>query len=170
MTLGELLIALAILSVLSTLAVSGARFLLAEVAIRTAINELAHTFHAARQHSYASGLDIAICPTRNGQHCDDQGTWQSGWLMFGNRDTAGSPEVDDGEPVLRHAGASSGVRISANRGGFVLRPHGRRSTNGTFVVCDPQQRADARRLVVSYTGKPRVEAATELRPQCAEAG
>ena len=46
--------------------------------------------------------------------------------------------------------------ITANRRLFEFRPFGRRSTNGTVTFCDRRGAEQARAVVVSFTGRPRV--------------
>ena len=47
--------------------------------------------------------------------------------------------------------------IVGNRPYFDFRPIMRRSTNGTLVFCDERGPAAARAVIVSYTGRPRVD-------------
>ena len=49
-----------------------------------------------------------------------------------------------------------GILIVANRRGFTLRSTELRATNGTLIICDARERAEARAIVVSYNGRPRV--------------
>ena len=76
--------------------------------------------------------------------------------MFNNRDRDEPPQLDPDEPLLQVHRVAASVRITANRRGFTLRATHKRATNGTFVVCDAQDRVPPKALVVSYTGRPRV--------------
>jgi len=165
-SLAELLVAVAIVAITLSLAVPGLNSLFAQSMMRTAANELARAFHVARQHSLANGIDAAICPTADGAQCSNSSNWNTGWLVFSNRDGEHPPRVDSDEAILLYREGRSMLNISANRRAFVLRPFGLRSTNGTFLFCDRGQAVDARRLVVSYTGKPRLETMPGRRPVC----
>lgn len=162
-TLAEFLTVIAVIAVLTSLAVPGFGALNAAIALRTAANDLAHAFHAGRQEALSRGVDIALCPSSDGVQCDYSANWDDGWLMFADRGTAARPFIQADEPVLLQHSGSARTRILANRAAFRLRTFGRRSTNGTFVFCDPRGQASARRLVISYTGKPRAELAPSDR-------
>jgi type IV fimbrial biogenesis protein FimT len=116
---------------------------------------LVHLVHQARQASLATGKDIVLCPSANGRNCVTDAQWDSGWLMFSNTDSDHPPDIDSGETILATEPAFTGLRVLANRSAFVIRPHGLRSTNGTLVFCSRQADIAGRRLIVSYTGKPR---------------
>jgi hypothetical protein len=57
--------------------------------------------------------------------------------------------------LYAHAPELTGTIVS-NRPFYELRPAGR-STNGTVVFCDRRGAAAARAVIVSFTGRPRVD-------------
>ena len=62
---------------------------------------------------------------------------------------------------------SSAALIRSNRSYFEFRPFLRRSTNGTISFCDARGPSSARRVIVSFTGRPRVAAIDpRLAPPC----
>jgi type IV fimbrial biogenesis protein FimT len=58
--------------------------------------------------------------------------------------------------IYAHVPALDGT-IVGNRPLFEFRPLLRRSTNGTVVFCDRRGTPAARAVIVSYTGRPRVD-------------
>lgn len=120
------------------------------------INALFHAIHLARKESIMRRKVVSLCPSEDGISCTPSRNWSSGWIMFENSDRDSPPRVDPGEIVLQTHRVADSVRIDANRRGFTLRATFLRATNGTFVVCDSEERTRPKGLIVSYTGRPRV--------------
>ena len=99
---------------------------------------------------------VSLCPSRDGESCLAGKDWSPGWIMFENTDRDSPPRVDPGEIIVRAHDVADSIRIIANRQAFTLRATYKRATNGTFVICDTRNRAAAKGLIVSYTGRPRV--------------
>ena len=153
-TLLEFLLTLTVIAILTTMAAGGMQRLRARIVMNTNINNLIHAIHDARSRALISGDEVVICPTRSGSRCDAETSWEAGWLAFqaaapGETQPAPDSRMSVSEPM-------AGLTVRANRQTFVLRPFGRRSTNGTLVFCHPQGLTGARAVIVSYTGKPRV--------------
>lgn len=162
-TLAELLLTLAVIGTLVTVAVSGFSTLMAESRMTSQVNDLVHTLHLARQKSRALGTTVTLCKSANGQQCTSESAWHDGWLLFANTDGDDPPRIDPGEQLLFAGGSVDGLQISANRSAINMRPFGRRATNGTMAFCDRRGLVSARAIVVSYTGKPRVTRITAAR-------
>jgi type IV fimbrial biogenesis protein FimT len=156
MTLIELLIGLATLSILVSLSVSGFSRLIDAARMNSNVNDLVHSFHTARQISRAKGTEITVCKSPDGQQCTTTGNWDDGWLIFANLDQDSPPQLDPGETLLEVHGSVTALNITSNRRAFSMRPFGKRSTNGTLIYCDRRGSESARSVIVSYTGKPRV--------------
>lgn len=131
---------------------------LAKARITAEVNALHHGIHLARQESIKRNRYVSLCKTADGLRCGHGRAWHDGWMIFANTDRDHPPQRDDGEPLLRLHRPADGVTINANRNAYTLRTVRRRSTNGTFVVCDRAARARPRALIVSYTGRPRTAA------------
>jgi len=122
--------------------------------MNTNINNLIHAIHDARSRALMSGDEVVICPTRTGSRCVAESTWESGWLAF--QTTAPGETQPQADARLNVSEPLTGLSVRANRQAFVLRPFGRRSTNGTLVFCNLRALTGARAIIVSYTGKPRI--------------
>jgi type IV fimbrial biogenesis protein FimT len=155
-TLYELLMTLALVGIVLTTGLPAFSGTLARQKQAVEINALFHAIHLARKESIMRRKVVSLCPSRDGESCEPGRDWSSGWILFENADRDSPPEVDAGEPVLRHHRVSADIRVLANRHGFTLRATFLRATNGTFVICDRQNRIRGKGLIVSYTGRPRV--------------
>jgi len=155
-TLYELLMTLALVGIVLATGLPAFSGTLARQRQAVEINALFHSIHLARKESIMRRKVVSLCPSPDGLTCSPGRDWSSGWILFENADRDSPPQVDTGEPVLRHHRVFEDVLILANRRGFTLRATFLRATNGTFVVCDRQRRIPGKGLIVSYTGRPRV--------------
>lgn len=155
-SLYELLITLGLAALVLTLGLPSFGKLVADKRLRAETDALFHAIHLARKSSIVRRRVVSICPSNDGESCNQGYDWSSGWIVFANVDRDDPPQVDDNEPVLSQHRVEDTVQILANRRGFTLRSTHLRATNGTLVVCDRTGRAASRALVVSYTGRPRV--------------
>ncbi|MDH4049284.1 MAG: GspH/FimT family pseudopilin [Gammaproteobacteria bacterium] len=155
-TLYELLMTLGLVAVIVTLGLPSFGSILAGSRLRAEANALFEAVHLARKESIVRRRAVTLCPSLDGQNCDPLNDWSVGWMRFVNTDRDDPPVRDPDEPVLHYHIVQPGTLIDSNRRGFTLRSTELRATNGTLVVCDPAERAAARAVVVSYTGRPRV--------------
>lgn len=156
LSLLELLAAMSIVAVLVAAAAPSFRALLLDARMTGAVNALVHTAHLARQAAQTGVGDVVVCRSTDGLQCAPTGDWSSGWIAFVNRDRDDPPVVDADEPVLQSSGTHALSSISSNRRSYVLRPFPLRATNGTVVFCDQRGANQARAVILSYTGRPRV--------------
>ena len=155
-SLYELLVTIAIASIVIAVGVPSFGGVMARNRQSVEINALFHAIHVARKESIMRRRVVSICPSPDGEQCVPGRDWSAGWLMFENTDGDEPPYVDAGEPVLDLHRVIPGIRLYANRRGFTLRSTFKRATNGTILACDTADRAPPKALVISYTGRPRV--------------
>ncbi len=155
-SLYELLTTLAIAALVLTIGLPSFGGLVADRRLRAETDALFHAVHLARKESIVRRREVTLCPSGDGKSCSGGTDWSAGWILFVNADGDGPAQVDAGEPILAGRRVDERVRIDANRQAFTLRTTRRRATTGTLVVCDRRQGAEARAVVVSYTGRPRV--------------
>lgn len=161
-TLVEQLAVLAIVATSATLALPGLEGLVADAKRTATVNQWVVTVQLARTEAIKRRLSIALCPSRDGASCSEApDDWARGWIMFANEDQDSPPVLDPGETLIAQGGPpQAGQALRVNRAAFAFRPFGMRSTNGSVVVCDRRGGAQARAVVVSPTGRPRVTKAT----------
>lgn len=155
-SLYELLITLGIAALVLGLGLPSFGGLAADRRLRAETGALFHALHLARKESIVRRRAVSLCPSADSEACDATDDWSGGWIMFVDADRDSPPRVDEGEAILLRHAVDQRVRILANRRAFTLRSTQLRATNGTLVICDRTGRAEARGLVVSYTGRPRV--------------
>jgi type IV fimbrial biogenesis protein FimT len=159
----ELLIAVAVTALLLTLAVPAFKAMVLDSRQAAAVNRFIHGMHVARHAALVSEADVVVCRSTDGRQCVHAGTWDTGLIVFVNRDRDDPPRVDAGEQILQVESGFMSHTILANRRAFIFRPWGLRSVNGTLTFCDERGTAGARAVVVSYTGRPRATSATAAK-------
>ena len=167
-TLIELMIVVAIASLMLTATVPQYREWIATYQLANEAQQLASSMSLARAEAIKRGDRVNLCRSADRRRCSDTAGWENGWLVFvdGNR----NGQRDDDEPLLRvEAAAPSGIRVSANRpvedyvsytslGNARLLNGGLQM--GTFTLCRPGLRA--LRVVLANSGRARVEASRDV--------
>ena len=156
-TLWELLIALAVAAIALTIGLPSFERLRLDLERTAEVNAFVGAVQLGRSEAAKRARPIVLCKTANFERCGgDEIGYERGWMVFVNEDDARPPHRAPSEPLLlAHTPAPQSV-ITANRRLFEFRPFRTRSTNGTVTFCDRRGRIDARAVIVSYTGRPRV--------------
>jgi type IV fimbrial biogenesis protein FimT len=126
---------------------------------RTAdLNAFVLAVQLARSETAKRGAPVVVCPSPDGARCGGgQPGYGAGWIVFVNEDNVRPPQRAAAEPLLYAHRPETDGTIVGNRDWFELAPFRRRSTNGTVVFCDSRGAPAARAVIVSYTGRPRVD-------------
>ena len=151
-TLIELMFSLGLLALLAALAAPGFRASLRAAAIRSATFELLAGLQQARANSIAESRPGLLCPTDAAGNCLAPGSVAAGWRSF----------IEDGA-VRRDLGSQRlprGVELRSTRSPIRFWPTALAASTGTLTICDELGAAPPRAIVVSQTGRPRVELAT----------
>jgi type IV fimbrial biogenesis protein FimT len=156
-TLIELVIALAVLGILVTLATPAFSNLVANSSRTTAVNDLFHALFLARSEAIKRGRIVSLCPSSDGQTCSRQRDWTSGWMVFVNEHPEEPAARQENEPVLNVYQGWSGGQITSNRLSYSFRPFIQGVVNGTIVFCDDRGSEHARAIIISHTGRPRID-------------
>jgi len=155
-TLYELLFTLAIAGILLSLAAPSFAELQRNAQRTTTVNEFFHAVFLARSEAIKRGGVVSICKSSNGRTCEHSGQWANGWIVFTNLDRDEPPQVDANETILRvYPGWRHGT-VNSNRASFSFRPTSQGLVNGTIVFCDERGSREARAIIISHTGRPRV--------------
>lgn len=156
-TVLELMIAMAILAIVSTLAVPGFISLHRNAERSAAVNSFIHALYLARSEAIKRGAVVSLCKSIDGQTCLNRSPeWSAGWMVFVNLDRDDPPGRDADEPVLAVYQGWPGWNITANRHAWSFRPYAQAVVNGTLLFCDSRGSAQARAIIISHTGRPRV--------------
>jgi type IV fimbrial biogenesis protein FimT len=168
-TLWELLWTLLVAAAVLTIGVPAVHGFVLDSRRTADVNGFVLAVQLARSEAFKRGRTVVLCKSADLSRCGDDSTrFDAGWIVFVNTDDLRPPQRAVAEPLLlAHAPQMAGS-IVANRSYFEFRPFRRRSVNGTVTFCDSRGPAAARVVVVSYTGRPRVDAAGGgARPPCA---
>ena len=156
-TLVELLTAFAVVAVLATLAAPTFRSLQLDSRRTAVVNGFLHGLFLARAEAIKRMQIVSVCRSLDGQRCDySGGDWSSGWIVFVNRDRDDPPVRDAGEDMVVSSGSWPGGTITTNRRAYSFRPVSQGVVNGTIVFCDARGSTQARAIIISHTGRPRV--------------
>jgi len=156
-TLLEIMAALAVVAILIALAIPVFRETLLNTRRDEALAGLTRSLHLARSESLRSGRATVVCSLDATGRCVPRDIdWSHGWQVFVKQDDDDTTRLADSDRLLLEQRSSDGSLLSTNRHTYVYRPFNRRSTNGSFIFCDPRGARSARAVIVSHTGRPRV--------------
>ena len=156
-TLLELVMVLTVAAVLAAAAIPGLGAFILNARRTADVNGFVTAVQLARGEAFKRGRAVVLCKTADGVSCGGSDVdFGQGWMVFVNDDGDSPPRRDADEPQLHAYQPRMAGSITANRRLFEFRPFGRRSTNGTVTFCDRRGAEQARAVVVSFTGRPRV--------------
>ncbi len=159
LTLGELLVALLVVSILAALAVPGLGALRREAALTAAAQQMVAALSLARSAAAARGVPVAVCLSAEGAAClTAAGAVAERWLVFVNPDGDQPVRRDVGEALLRSYALHPPLRLHATRAGVNYWPAPRAGSTTTFTICDPRAAEKSRAVIVSQSGRVRVAA------------
>lgn len=160
-SLTELLLAIALLGIVTGFSVPGFRSLQLDAARSRQVNQFVQSIHLARSEAMKRNAVISLCPSRDAATCAAAGTaWDAGWLVFGNADRDSPAALDPGEPVLQVYPPWHGGQMLGNRATLSFRSFGQSGVTATYVFCDERGSAAARAVIISQTGRPRIATRT----------
>ncbi len=156
MSLIELLIALALSGIMSSLAVFYIPDWINRLQAESAINGFRSVINTARHAAITFNVDVIVCP-RDGEVCGPRNTWHRGTLVFADHDA--DQQVSAGDTMVAHLPAlKSGQvvwRSFRNRSYLKFTATGLTDwQNGHLLYCpdngDPQF---ARQVVLNHAGR-----------------
>ena len=155
-TLPELLVALAVVTILITLSGPSLKSLIANQQVAATAQELYKSLLLARSEAVKRQQSVSLCSSTDGAACDEANSgWHHGWLVFTDRDADGI--LDSEDALIRVSAKRSSLQMSIiwNRGFFLtFNSRGQTVTAGTFEICDDQE---VRAIILSMTGRARIE-------------
>jgi type IV fimbrial biogenesis protein FimT len=173
-TLFELLVTLAVMSVLVAAAVQGMDAIGRSVKLSSFSNVFVSQLYLARSEAIKRNSRVVMCKSAEGVACAANGGWEQGWLVFHDRNNNGLR--DAGEAIIhRVEPLPAGYRFSGNMN--VARYISFSPTGGTRLISGAFQAgtltlcrrsvelSEARQVVINAVGRPRIRRAT--LPDCA---
>ena len=181
-TLIELIITVAVASILITIAAPSMMHMVKDNRLSTAINDFIADTMLARSAAIKRNLPVVICKSNNPLNANPTcnttaaNPWSNGWIVFVDDDLDGTPgestdnngQRDSSEPVLRqHGPAGTDISLTPSTNlelGLSYRPSGRPQyrnsgtlvayNGGEIIFCDNRGSSRARAAVVNTTGRP----------------
>lgn len=161
-----------LLELISTLAVSGIVLGLGVPSIAAMmnanrlsgqVNDLRGALALTRSEAITRNQHVVICKSVDGLSCTREGRWDNGWIVYVDENRNRSR--DEAEPLLLVKNTlESHLRIDYRGFGshhyVTYRPNGMTHTNGTFVVCDQHAEERSRALILTKTGRVRIDQPT----------
>lgn len=152
-TLIEMMITIAIATILVLIAVPNLMTFVNENRITTQTNELITDLSVARGEAVRRGVRVAICiRNADASACDVGGVWATGWIMFTDNDADGA--VDTGETILKvHEALPTGMTITGFTAGILTySPSTTVIAGAAFTLC--KSGYFGRVITISATGRP----------------
>lgn len=163
-TLVELLVSVAVLSVLVSMAVPNFQSVVSDTRQASYYNKVASALRYARSEAIKRSAAVSICARASDNSCGDD--WANGMLIFLDATNNGIPLVYDGTDTTLRTVRVSSAKISLRASALVLangtpavatvvRFNSRGQPNwinGTMVLCDDRGAKEARALVMTGSG------------------
>lgn len=157
-TLIEMLITLALLAILTTIAIPTYDGVVAGNRASAQLGSFLQAVEYARSVAMKRGLDATICASSNDATCAPAGSWTQGWIVFSDPNNNKTPATPGS--ILRVHGTLSGnsqltgnanikLRITFNRFGLLAGVY-----NGTITLLPHPDRTGLRRcMTLSSVGR-----------------
>lgn len=155
-TLLELIIAVALVGILATLAVPGFGSFVRDNHLSGKYNNLAGNLSLARMEAVKRSRTLVLCASSNQTTCNET-DWANGWLVF--VDDNSDATFNTGETVLQvEKAAPSFLSITSAQfnGVLSIAPRGRLASSGTFILCNGTTDDKALALNIQVTGMARM--------------
>ncbi len=156
----EIIITIAILGILSSYALPSFSHLLSRNQQRSVLFQLFRHHQLARSEAIKRNQSIILCKSSNARQCNPAADWHEGWIIFADTD---NNRLLNGTESLIYSYQGQNYKLSVNYRGFgshnYIRyfPDGHSSTNGTFVLCSRDDSVSAKSLIISRTGRARID-------------
>ena len=159
-TLIELLITLAVISILALNIFPNLSALLAQERSVVMTNNLAGALAYARSEAVTKQMTIITCQSNNGSKCNQSENWHNGWIIFADKNQNKQREPE--EMLLKvYAATDNGTQVIFNGSGAGIKyymkykPSGAAWPNGSFLICNPNIGV-GKALIMTQSGRLRL--------------
>ncbi len=163
-TLVETMATVTIAAILAATAIPGMTDLIRDTRRNASVSDIVTALNVARSESVRRGTSVTVCPSATGLACNGDTRWESGWIVFSDRN--GNEIVDGAEAVLKSWPARSDVSsLRGARRKVVYRGDGfSAGYTDTLKICDERGTDHARSVIISNTGRVRVKSQADACP------
>lgn len=164
-TLTEMLVAVAVLCILTALTAPSFWRLIVDMRMTTEANAFLTTLHLTRSEAIKRNRRVTLCKSGDGLSCTPAGNWEQGWIVFVDDAPVGKRDPND-ELLRVHGPLSRGSALIGNL--HVMHyisylPNGQSRTangamqGGTLTLCSGLAATKGRSIVIATgPGRPRV--------------
>ncbi|MEX0731789.1 MAG: GspH/FimT family pseudopilin [Aquisalimonadaceae bacterium] len=160
-TLIELLVALAVLVIVTTVAIPSFTELVRNNRQVAQANELLTAFIYARSEAVRLRVPVRVCASSSGDACLATSTWEQGWLVYADEND--DSVIDDGE-ILRVwpklDGADITLRPEPDAAVISYDANGVIDDKRSFVLCDGRGATAAKAVNILSVGRARMASHT----------
>jgi type IV fimbrial biogenesis protein FimT len=152
----ELLITMALITILLALGVPGLRTYLQNQRIRATAASLHAELSLARNEAINLDQHVIACPGNAETGCAEHSNWHRGWLIFVDENDDRAWQT--GEPLLRRTNEQPNVLATSASSRRQIRffPGGSApGSNAGIVICDHRGYQKGRKIVISNSGRIR---------------
>lgn len=152
-TLVELLITLAIVGILATVALPNMSSFIKNEQLTSSINSLLSHLQYARSESILRHRQIVVCASNDEATCS--GNWIDGWIIFNDDDQSG--DLSGSETILKiRENLSANITLSSSAGttSVIFDKRGfTPASASTFTVCDDRGVTSRKSISITNTGR-----------------
>ncbi len=151
-TVTELVMALAIMSVALGIGLPNFRSIISRQRLTTVSNGIASTLQLARNEAIKRNTYVGLIPRASGN-------WESGWIMFVDKNNNETLEEGSGDVILSYYDSLHNIKLTMSPGfsPFYTSTGRIKGIGGNFTVCATADIKDFRKIVIANTGRVRVE-------------
>ncbi|MCD9005136.1 GspH/FimT family pseudopilin [Luteimonas sp. XNQY3] len=148
-TLVELMVTVAVIAILSAVAVPAMTGLINRSRISGLTGEVVSALQLARSEAVRRNARVTLCPSADGLTCTNSVDW-AGWIIEARDNATGTDQV------ILAGTAPSNTQVSGPAGGVVFRPSGLLVSQSQLTVCMPTNNpaANQRVVTVALSGSP----------------
>ncbi|MAA65187.1 MAG: hypothetical protein CL581_10485 [Alteromonadaceae bacterium] len=173
-TLIELMVTVAILVIIITIAVPSFQSVIASRQLIDARDRALSAIQYAKGEAVGRNRAVSICPSSDGASCGDSSNWADGWLIVLDNNETGAVSIDE---TIRVADGPEARAVTMTNGGdsgavdyIRFLPNGFLNTNPPFNplyfgFCDPDGDVAAHSILVAGT-TGQVRTGTETEASC----
>lgn len=158
-TLLELIIVLTIVGILFSIAIPAYQSFINKNLITTQINQLISAINLARSEAIRRHQIVTVCKSNDGKNCN--GEWTQGWIVFVDQQQGQVTAKTELLRVYKNTRMLSLIEWRAQRSNDYLQMDPSGTTHGQtgtfYFYSDKNNKQKVSKVVVSYTGRLRVE-------------
>ncbi|MDN5940159.1 MAG: GspH/FimT family pseudopilin [Salinisphaera sp.] len=159
-TLLELLVAIAISTILLVLGVPSFLHMMAENQRDSYTANFYAALTQARSEAITRNVPVVLCKSSDGALCTASGDYSAGWLVYANLDGSVSGAEPDAADTLLDSHQRLGGDFTLTSSDLPVRviyqPSGRAAVDGAFQLCPATTKISGSSIEITSTGRPRI--------------